>query len=474
MALLALFALFLFPAHAFASNVNLGTGSLTVSGLVSGDTVNVYKVVDTSVDATTNAKSYAYNASFSAGMASMEIPTVAASTTDSNTAAGRTFSEKASQVQANGSIAATKSQAAAGSSVTLSGLDAGYYLIKVTPGTSSAGTVYQLTSVEIKVTENAAGSTKFATATSTSVTVKKTSVAPTKLANGQATLTTMGVGEKIPYTITTNYPVFAANATNTTFTISDTLNTALELDASTITVKSGQTTLSKNTHYTLSTTNGITITFVYAQMKTYEGQPIEVSYKAAFKDLTSTTTHTLSNTATVTYSTTPYGTDVTATSQSTANVNYHTLTITKVSSTDTNTVLPNATFKLYKANTNGTSTVKDGSTTVQVDDLGVTRTTSTTGVATFIGLSEGTYYLQETVAPVGYVLPSAAVKVEVSSGSAADMTQQITNVANPLLPTTGGIGTIVLTLLGILLLVGALIFFMRNRKKEHEQQAQIS
>lgn len=107
------------------------------------------------------------------------------------------------------------------------------------------------------------------------------------------------------------------------------------------------------------------------------------------------------------------------------------------------------------------------------------------GLVTVKGLDQGTYYLVETLAPAGYnrlqsemavtVVPTykedsrtdhQVGNVEELSGvkvNAADMIT-VENNAGAILPSTGGVGTTLFYLAGILLMAGAAFFFVRSRR----------
>ena len=114
------------------------------------------------------------------------------------------------------------------------------------------------------------------------------------------------------------------------------------------------------------------------------------------------------------------------------------------------------------------------------------------------GLSEGTYELVETKAPDGYILPDAPFSIEIvdaigelgsvgtlsvtsshtGSGSIVNTNgmgeliltvwADITNAPGSALPETGGMGTTIFTVLGIILMAGAVAFFT-SRKRSRVQ-----
>ena len=151
--------------------------------------------------------------------------------------------------------------------------------------------------------------------------------------------------------------------------------------------------------------------------------------------------------------------------------------------------LANATFKLT-TDANGDNVVKLVNETavntyhVQGDgETGAdTVTTDATGKITIKGLKAGTYYLHETTAPTSYNKLKKPIKIEITVAGEAYTTPtykvdeadqntsniiKVENVKGVMLPETGSIGTIGLTLLGVaVVLLG--VFAPRKKKKENQ------
>ena len=151
--------------------------------------------------------------------------------------------------------------------------------------------------------------------------------------------------------------------------------------------------------------------------------------------------------------------------------------------------LANATFKLT-TDANGDNVVKLVNETVvntyHVQGDGETGadtvTTDATGKITIKGLKAGTYYLHETTAPTSYNKLKKPIKIEITVAGEAYTTPtykvdeadqntsniiKVENVKGVMLPETGSIGTIGLTLLGVaVVLLG--VFAPRKKKKENQ------
>ena len=153
-----------------------------------------------------------------------------------------------------------------------------------------------------------------------------------------------------------------------------------------------------------------------------------------------------------------------------------------------NAITTGATFLLYKAEdyNDSTGTVNEGAATV------VSGTTGENGILTLGNLTVGEYRLIETQAPAGYNLATSAIKIFVTNdrvtASQADQpsfvyqngnehwvagqdnsTWQIRVWNNPgvELPMTGGPGTLLYTLSGIALMLGAVLMYgFRMRRRE--------
>ena len=96
------------------------------------------------------------------------------------------------------------------------------------------------------------------------------------------------------------------------------------------------------------------------------------------------------------------------------------------------------------------------------------------------GLAEGTYYLVETQAPAGYNKLTAPIKIEITKSADTEVnnwtiskdgtveTDKIIDIENStgsLLPSTGGMGTIIFAVIAAILVLGVAVSFIRDKRK---------
>lgn len=173
----------------------------------------------------------------------------------------------------------------------------------------------------------------------------------------------------------------------------------------------------------------------------------------------------------------------TITAQAKNTVNYGELLIQKVDKKDDTKLLSGATFTLYRAAKSGELTDSDvvdipisATTSLKMKPVSfywdfakkqqaTSITTGTDGIAHIYGLPYGEYYLVETKAPDGYNKLPYAVKVTVDKDSGTvDFATKIENSSGTQLPETGGIGTGVFTLIGLLCMAGSAIVICKKKE----------
>lgn len=76
-----------------------------------------------------------------------------------------------------------------------------------------------------------------------------------------------------------------------------------------------------------------------------------------------------------------------------------------------------------------------------------------------------TYYLKETKAPVGYTALKDAIEITITNNTKLTSQRTIINTQGFDLPETGGMGTVIFTIGGIVLMLGAAVLLVRSNKK---------
>lgn len=336
---------------------------------------------------------------------------------------------------------------------------------------------------------------------------------------------TASIGDTVNYTVTADVPGYPANtlAQNKIFNIYDTLQAGLTLDAESFEVigyvggvDGTATNLTDgntgNTYYTL-TTNGaqdldsndvsFSIAFNYDALKAGDGtrfDTVQVTYNAtvdadaqAFDS--STDPGNLGNTAKLSYGNNPYAESATHKNKTDeAEVYTYGVNISKVDAKNDQTFLPGAEFTISESRdgANPIKFVKTGDgvyrKAVTEDEAAATATLivgasgDVTGKLALEGLDAGTYYLTETKAPDEYnklgspvaititdTEPNGIVNDGTEAADGADGYTDVTvkNSQGLQLPTTGGIGTVIFTACGVLLmgLGAAVIAFVLMRRR---------
>lgn len=287
------------------------------------------------------------------------------------------------------------------------------------------------------------------------------------------------VGDTLNFVLTSKVPNMAEYNTYV-FNFVDTLSKGLTLDQGTIKVTIGDLELQKDADYTVSVTGGngaaTELKIIMADFKTKHGdkagQDIKVTYSASINEHAVAGQDDAGNSAKLEYSNDPING---GTGESVPDVTHgytFDFDITKTDGVD-GSALAGAVFQLQKKL--GGTPVKlivesagDKSNPavvrpVKAGEEGVaTITTPESGKITFKGLDAAEYQLVETEAPDGYNKLKDPVDVTIVAnydqdgmlqswtvnGGGNDVALNIQNNKGTLLPETGGMGTILFTLVG--------------------------
>ena len=316
------------------------------------------------------------------------------------------------------------------------------------------------------------------------------------------------IGDTLTFTLTSTIPDMSAYDTYT-FNFKDTLSKGLtfgQVDS----VKVGDTTLTKDTDYTVttSTVSGSTLLTVTMlnfkdKQQTNAGKTITVTYKATLNKDAVVGGHGNTNSATIQYSNNPSSGGTGESEPSKVRVFTYGFTVDKYTGDkydDDATRLAGAEFTLAPKNGTAMSFVQvdAGSATAnavyRVAKAGETDTTTTiatpaNGKVVFQGLKNGEYTLTETKAPAGYNKLASAIGVKVNgSNDGTDTTNATVNItynndnndttydqtasngvipvqnkSGAILPGTGGMGTIAFTVIGVLVIALGVAWTLKRK-----------
>lgn len=305
------------------------------------------------------------------------------------------------------------------------------------------------------------------------------------------------VGDMVPYKITVDVPSNITKLKEFTLTdtpknlddkINDKLN-PMKVACDNADVKTEAYSVAKDGEH------GFKITFIPAKMDDYAGKQLVITYKAELLSTAVTTTVGNTNSAKLEYSNKilPGQDDPDKDYiENTTTVYTFGLQVVKKAEKADGAPLEGVKFDLYKyAGTESNPTEAELKTngTPIAENL----TTGKDGTITKSGLANGTYYLVETKTHEGYNLLKAPVKVELNieytttksvtdengvkhevtetefkennNSSNGTHTETIINKKGFTLPTTGGMGTIAITALGVALAFAGVLIIGASRKK---------
>lgn len=320
----------------------------------------------------------------------------------------------------------------------------------------------------------------------------------------------VAIGQTVTYTVNTTIPkygteYFDKNDNNEyvvapTFEVYDTLSKGLTLNENSIEVKEGKNVIDKNNYDTKLNTDGKTflLSFKPDYLKSMTtSQAITITYsatvneKAAYKN---------GNTAGVNYSNKPGENKVGKPVESEEDVYTYGIDLTKTGdkTSDDEKGLNGAKFTLSSENgelltvlINGDKVTVNKKTT---DSRATANYNNADGKLVFKGLAEGTYTLTEKEAPAGYTLLKNPITIVIEANNDGTIKSatvngkpkstlkekdettgetietgvvpvEIKNHSGFTLPGTGGMGTYIFTIGGLVVMAGAVLLLVSSKKK---------
>lgn len=458
--MLALLVVLAMSVPAFAAG---GDNTITVNGTKEGETYNIYKMLDLSVNAEKTAYTYTLNDDWEgfftgtgAGVAYVAIDEKsdavtwnADKMTDSDKEA---FAKAAAKYAADENITPAKTAIkATGETVSFTGLDSGYYLI-----TSTKGTLAIVATTPQK--PNATVNEKNPDSTITKEVQEDSNLSWGENNDAQ-------IGQKVDFRSTIEIKKGAKS-----YVMHDKMTAGLTFDASSIKVtdKSGATVATTN--YTVVGKNDLN-----------DGCTFEIQFKQTYLDtITENTTLTVTYSATLNENAkvdTPQTNDAkltwgnnSETGWSHTETETHQFQLLKYAQADgAKNPLAGAVFQLEDKDGNVIKLVKDDTdeTIYRVangDETGAQTTFITVAnkKITIIGVDSDKYFLREITAPEGYNLLADPVEVKVDENNAVIV--EVANSTGAELPSTGGIGTTIFYVAGSVLVLGAVVVLVTRRR----------
>lgn len=455
-------------------------GEITIDKAIDGQTYTIYKLLDLeSYDEPNNHYSYRPSTEWKNFFETTEAKNYI--TVDENGYANwvkgadqTEFAQKALAYATTNGIGNKGTAKASNNTVTFKNLDLGYYLVDSSVGalclldtTNPTATIQEkngVPSVEKTIEDGGVLATdhKSNSVNIGDIVTFQTMIDVKKGAQGYELHDTLSTGLKLISKINdhTNSPIMAV---------------ASGTDES---GKAFNNNLTKDSHYMITyDDHSFTVTILDSYLKTHEtvDYHIAISYKAI---LTNAAVVGGAGNANETYL--KYGVSSESTPSTTTT---YTFGIPVFKYTETNTALAGAKFKLYTdaqcKDENVVKVIANGKDYV-VGETDDNNNVMTSGTEAFNinGLKAGTYYLKEIEAPKGYNKLANAIKVEITNdgkvkveknGALTDVTQvDVENKTGTVLPSTGGMGTTMIYLVGAVLVLGSGVVLATKRRVKNK------
>ena len=466
------------------SKIITDTATLSITGVVSEDQFRVYKILDAFYNDSTNVITYEFTDDFQSFLNDSSNPDYQKLKVDDlyayssgSITTGSTLSNSDIDKLASAYAGYIKSHSVGGTQMNVSGTTAS--------ATLQAGSYLVLPTATSRVYAVMVGNLDFTASNNTWAINNEEIVAKVSDADISKSVGEEGydsgsysIGDDVPFIITGSIPQYPTNATNKVYTITDTLSAGLDFTGiSSVVIKDGDTALTTSSDGKVTNAGGqevavisitgrvMTITF---DVNYVNSTTITVNYTARLNENAGLGVNGgNTNSASLTYSNDPYGTGTSTTVPEEGDGQVDILVYG---------------LEIYKYATNGGAALEDAEFTIYKDvDLQQVIdvvTTDSNGIAQYKGLAAGTYYIKETKAPTGYRLDNSIISVKIGPGEGSlepaetegYYRLEVANNEAGLLPVTGGVGTIVFTLVGLAIIAGAFYFFFVYRKKNEQQE----
>lgn len=450
--------------------------TITVSNVPNGDILSAYKIMDVFYNETSNALYYEFTSDFKAYLASTSeyrnlTPADYSKLTSGSVTSGSIETTSTLDPLASGYAGYVREHNINGTDLTTSStnryanLPIGSYLI-IPKSTSK---IYAVMVGNLSLSEE--NGAWIANNQTIVAKVGEPGVVTKTIAGNKETDSTY-IGREFTYSIVGTVPKYPTSATNKKYMITDVMSSGLTFSGITnMTFQDGTTRLNVNANgnvldsannvvaSVVVNNNTITIDFNLDYVKSTQ---ITITYKAKLNESAIVGGNGNDNSAKLTYANDPYGDSTYETENTTTKMYTYGIEILKYSGADRSATLENAIFDVFS----------DASLTNKIGTI----TTNTQGLGTLKGIAAGTYYLKETKAPSGHTLLGDVVTIDVASGNGVESTTntgyyylEISNNKNMFLPFTGGMGTYVYTIIGLLVIIIAVIIFVIYRKRNENK-----
>ena len=470
------------PAFA-ASGTASSTGTITIDNAVTGTTYKAYRIFDLeSYDTNKDVYSYKLNTNwkdFPAYSTTIDSNTVSAADffsvnsagyiewKDAKKDAGADFAKLAKAFAVEKSIACDGTKTATDATVTFTDLTLGYYLVD-----TSLGSLCSLNTTVPSVTIKEKNS---------DTTIEKKIVITGTTGDEKVDSNSAGIGDTVNFSIT----ITVKDGAPKNYVLHDKLS-GLTFDPDSLEVKVGTTKLIANTDYTLETnpTDGDSFDVNFTNGKLQTNDVVVVTYSATVATDAAIAGAGNTNKAKLEYNGKHSTEEETTTYVWKLNVHKYAL-----DSKNKEVTLSGAKFVLYRMDGDTKEYAKLTNNKIDgwVTDKGDATTLETNGAGDILieGLNVGTYYLEETEAPVGYNKLTEPIEVKITATSdatgvsetveyrnqndstytpATDATVKVLNKAGTQLPSTGGIGTTLFYVIGgVLMAVAAVLLVTKKR-----------